>query len=33
MNSNVTGEGDAVVVVKKNVKKKPLQFSAINSDF
>ena len=31
MNSSVTGEGDVVVVVV--VKKKALQFSAINSDF
>ena len=30
MNSNVTGEGAAA---DDDVKKKPLQFSAINSDF
>ena len=32
MNSNVTGEG-AAADDDDDVKKKPLQFSAINSDF
>ena len=33
MNSNVTGEGAAAADDDDDVKKKPLQFSAINSDF
>ena len=32
MNSKVTGEG-AAAAAADDVKKKPLQFSAINSDF
>ena len=33
MNSKVTGEGAAAAADDDDVKKKPLQFSAISSDF
>ena len=33
MNSNVSGSGAAAAADDDDVKKKPLQFSAINSDF
>ena len=33
MNSKVTGSGAAAAADDDDVKKKPLQFSAINSDF